>query len=687
MEKNNEINDWEDVPVEQNNEIDDWQDIPHEVTESKGLDRLISAINPLEETKQEIYNVGQTALDAAQGLGQGRMLGSADELGGALSAGIETALGWIPGTDANKTVRLDEKLRSEGYTIPEDTISDKYRSSQQAIERHLDEAQERSPWAYGGANLVGGIQSGNAVQRALGLGSVPASQKLLDIAKQKGLLSAGGELLKRGATEFAKAAPVMGVESALLSKQNLFGADANPQGVASDVGESLTLGGLVMGAGQVAQDVASPAFNAVKSKISDLVSDASTKRFTSENNPKLRQLARAFNEYGKKLDINPSSHAEDIKIGGLAQNDSNEVLKIQKMFDDADDKLGKRVGDSLTEATERGDYIPLNPIIERAEQNLKKLATEIPGFGDSYKSGKADYKMTKGERVLTPIQVKYLIDDIDNSISIFKNANKGPAEAATLRQLYEFREGISTSLKNSVPDYAEASKNFQNFRNVRESVISGKKPSSVTDVFYGRIRNPDEKEYDKLLDIIAHSQETGQAAEKSRTAFGNMFESLEDFQSKYTGKNPVLPDVKTIRADILRASDDSALRRDSKNTTESKGFYPKIEDFITGKLPITGAYLAGSAVKRAGELVKKPIVTKIRNIPRDIMRAPIESQYRLASKLEASGNAGLSTLGKTLRGSLDKGDTDAAKRVAFIIGQNPYAKIYVDEEPQNEEQE
>jgi len=112
----------------------------------------------------------QNAMDTARGVGQGLVMGAGDEIGGALSAGVEALY--------NKFNSTDSDLRDQGFKIEEPGLADLYRQNQQAIQKENDISQERSPYLYGGGQIAGGVTSGSAIGGVLGIGKQAANAKL-----------------------------------------------------------------------------------------------------------------------------------------------------------------------------------------------------------------------------------------------------------------------------------------------------------------------------------------------------------------------------------------------------------------------------------------------------------------------------------------------------------------------------
>jgi len=666
----NDKDDWEDQPVDSQ---DDWEDQP---VEPSWLSKQVSNIGDM------VSPVLETAQDFSIGTAKGLTMGALDELGGLAGAGVETMMGGLGfGPDA-----VNADLEAQGFTVPKESFLQKYRGYQQASEKAQDESAERSPIADTLGQVAGGITSGTALGGVLGVGkAAQGAQTLSEIAKNSGKAKAAMELLKRGGTSYLKASPAIAVESALTSKENLIGEDANPMGVAAD-----TAGGLAFGLPAIIgmEGISQAVMPSVKGKIGNVtkkIADA----FTNEDNPRLRQIAKSYGDYGRDLGIHPRSHGQDIGGQKFAKNDFKAASNILNIVDTADSKLGKQVGDSIQTATTRGALIDISPDIQAAAKRVSDLSAQIPDLGSTRKSAAAFEKMLTGQPQLNPVEIKGLIDDLDAAIGTFKSAtNKDAAAVGTLNELLKYRKSISETFKKAVPEYAEAAQRFESFRNVLEQLVSGSRSADITQTFYGNLRNQDQKVHDKLLDIIENVQKPTESAKSYRTAFTHFMDSLEGFEQKELSRtDKVIPSVESIRKFLLNASDDSALRGSVRATNDPRSVIPDFKEAIIGKAPTSGAYLAGKAMKSLQNISQKPIVRSASSITRAVLKAPAQTVSNLASKLETNGAT--KQLGRALRESIENGDSAKKNAALFTIMQNPNAKLFINAEdfPDTEEKE
>lgn len=663
--------DWEDVPLDQGQ--DDWEDQP--------VDSVLPSMDTALETGQDFLT----------GASQGATLGFADELGGSISALLEKGAGKLGfGPSA-----VDEQLEAQGFDIEGNDLADVYRQYQQAGEQASDLAKERSPYAEFAGQLGGAALSSTAL--GLNPAAVQGPKALLStLAANKGAGQAALALLRgtatsgsriadaaaRGVGMFGQAAPALALESVGTSKSDLVGPEADLGGVAEDVATGLSFGLPAM----VGLNVAADAPGALKEKVGQKLEPIKEKvaaAFADEGNPRLRQMAKSFQEYGRDLGIHPRSHAADIAGPKFAQKDSKAASQLLNIVDTADAKLGQEVGESVQKATARGALIDIAPDIQAAAQRVNELTSILPDLGATRKSAAAFDKILNGMSQLTPIEVKNLIDDLDAAIGTFKSAtNKDPAAIGTLNELLRHRKSVSETFKKAVPEYADASQRFESFRQVLEQIMSGDRPADVTQIFYGTQRNQDTKVYDKLLDMIQNVQKTGQAAQSHRTAFTNFMDALQAFEQKELSravpKQPVLPSSSAIRKNLLSASDDSVLRSSVRSTTESRSVVPDLKEAIVGKAPTSGAFWAGKLTKNIEKKLQSPVVKGTTQMSKIIYNAPAQALSNLASKLETSGS--FQQVGKALREAVENGDTTKKNAALFTIMQNPNARAFISAE-------
>lgn len=715
---------WKDTIKSEPQESKSWKDtIQDEDSES-----ILPSLNTIAETGQDFLTGGS----------QGATLGAADELGGGIAAGVETLLGKLGiGPSA-----VDEQLAAEGYTgdIGESFL-EKYREYQEAGEKAALEARERSPVAEFAGQIGGGLLSSSALglNRAamqgpkallgqIAKGDKKAAQKAMKAALDllRGTATTGSRIADataRGVGMYGAALPAIAAESALSSQADIIGPKSDLGQVAQDVGLGVRLSLPMMVGLNVLPKVPGALSERVSKRI-EPVKEKLAETFADENNPKLRQIAMAYQKYGKELGVSPRSAAQEIKRGAeITPEQAREILdgrlglgpkvdpasiqiqgddvayslkdsiaadKLQKGLDAVDDLLGKRTGEAIEKSTAQ---INVDPIIQQAANEIQQIVTQYPRLAKNRKSAKAYESILSGNPVLNARQVKDLIDDIDYNIGVFKRSvDLDPGEREILPELLDLRSQLSATLKKNVPEYRAQAEQFESWREVIEQLIAGPNDPVKSEIFYGKLNKGDKKVHEAILKLIEDASGTAASSGKDRTAFTKFMNKLAEFQAldaerANRGVQRVAPDTEQIRKFILQASDDANLRQSVRRTSESRSIKPDWRELFIGKAPEYGAYLAGKTVRNWQKIMQKSPVQGMIAMSKAVYKAPAQSILNLASKLETSGQ--FKGIGKALREAVENGDTAKKNAALFTIMQNPNVRAFISAEdfPDVEEKE
>lgn len=614
---------------------------------------ILDKPSPLGPTLRES---GETAMDFATGAAKGATLGAADEIGGVLSTGLEKLAGLIPGTDAYEAAQIDEQLKAQGFTVPEESLMETYRGYQQASEQAQEAASERSPIASTLGELGGNIATGVAAGGALGIGKTAAdaqkAKPLLDIMSQEGKLKAGLELLKRGGTTAAQAAPIMALESVAGSKNQLVGPDAQPMEVGKDVLDNLLFGGTALLGMQGVSDIAAPAAK----KAADVATEAMTDTAFG------KKMKTAF-DWGQDIG-NPLSATNQPKLERelLTTNPEDLMSRIKT----AKGKLGKDVGDSLAKAEKAGQIINVSDSLTDTLNSLNYTYKNLIDIQENPKARQIFQKIQQGATDLTPTEAKFLLDDVNSAISRFGNMKTpGPLiENKVIPGLQKFTKTLSEQLKTEIPEYGISAKRFAEFTNlVPEQIMSGDVPVGVTDIFMGDMRNADPKLYKGIKNLATTSTAEGTSSESSRQAATLLKENLD----KLKASQPDLPfESDKFMKDIGEFSDKTQTLREMQTvkapvkTLKTSGVLAGL-----GELGGGGTLVASNVAGRVSVPVAK-LSKKVYNMPAEKL-----TQYAQAME----NIPGLQMYGKALRQGLENGDTAKKNAALFSIMQNPSARI------------
>lgn len=700
---------WKDTIEDEDKATKSWRESVQDESES-----VLPSLKAITETGQDFLTGGS----------QGATLGAADELGGGIAAGVETLLGKLGiGPSA-----VDEQLAAQGFTgdIGESFL-EKYRGYQEAGEKAALEARERSPVAEFAGQIGGGLLSSSAL--GLNQAAMQGPKALLSqIAANKGKGEAALALLRgtattgsriadataRGVGMYAAALPAIAAESALSSQADIIGPQADLGQVAQDVGLGVGLGLPMMVGLNVLPEVPGALSERVSKRI-EPVKEKLAEAFADENNPKLRQIAMAYQKYGKELGVSPRSAAQEIKRGAeITPEQAREILdgrlglgpkvdpasiqiqgddvayslkdsiaadKLQRGLDAVDDLLGKRTGEAIEKSTAQ---INVDPIIQQAANEIQQIVTQYPRLAKNRKSAKAYESILSGNPVLNARQVKDLIDDIDYNIGVFKRSvDLDPGEREILPELLDLRSQLSATLKKNVPEYRAQAEQFESWREVIEQLIAGPNDPVKSEIFYGKLNRGDKKVHEAILKLIEDASGTAASSGKDRTAFTKFMNKLAEFQAldaerANRGVQRVAPDTEQIRKFILQASDDANLRQSVRRTSESRSIKPDWRELFIGKAPESGAYLAGKTVRNWQKIMQKSPVQGMIAMSKAVYKAPAQSILNLASKLETSGQ--FKGVGKALREAVENGDTAKKNAALFTIMQNPNARAFISAE-------
>lgn len=652
--------------------VGSWRDsITEEPQPEKSLMDVEIPLTPFfDPTVRDVVDTGKSvgtpilegAKDFSIGAAQGATLGAADEIGGGLAAILEKAASYIPGTAANNTKNVNEQLG-----LPQESLTDAYRSYQQGSEDEFIAAGKRSPWLNTAGNIGGSIATGTAIGGALGVGARAKDAKsVFDIAKESGKGKALVEALKRGGVDYAKATPLIAAESALTSEGN-FGE--NKEQLVKDV-----LGGLAFGLPTVlglnaVTDVAAPAakeaINNTSKKLDQFV----------ETRPFLRQLKKSF-QYGEE-GINPVSENQQVRTGlneeGLIGRHQTQTKQILDEVMAADSKLGKAVGKSLEDATKAGKTVNIDEPVARSLKALDFSYQTFQDIGDNSRGKQIfDRIARKTGGSVTPSEAKDLLDDVDSFIGKFKaSGNRTTTEEAILGGLQKVRKELSDQLKSQIPEYASAAGQFAKFRElVPEQILAKNLDPDTAGVFMGNLRNADKPLMQNLQEITEQATRGGSSSDKTKLAYEKLIRGMRQVEAG--GNSPLARSADDYQKAIRDLSDDAAARRQMTTVEESRGIGKNAVAWATGAGEAPRSMALGSA-NLAGRM-SKPLAETSRRI----YNWGPDKLNTLADQMSAK--PALAHLGKALKQGLANGDQAKKNAALFSILQNPDARIEIGDE-------
>jgi hypothetical protein len=641
-------------------------------------------------------SIGQPLLESAQdfsvGAAQGATLGAADEIGGVAATGFEKLLSRIPGTSAYDSRQVDEKLKAEGFQVPEESLADTYRSYQKGSEAAFQKSADRSPIINTLGNIAGGATTGIAAGKALGLGGAAIGPKPLvsNVAANKGKIQSIAELMKGAATTgsrgkdflaqapgtLAATAPIAAAESVLNSKGTLTDEQGREK-ILQDMGSDLAVGLPAVLGVKGAVDVAAPAAKQAMGALDDRFS-----KFVQDN-PFLRKygIGIKHGEMGTK----PTTEA------GLAALEGQQIDRTKGMMDNvykADKTLGQAVGKSIDDATAAGTRLDIAKPVTKA---LTALNFSYNTFQDMAESARGRHIFEKIQKNMggdvDPTEAKGLLDDVDAFIGKFNaSRNRTTAEEATLSTLNKVRKELSDQMKKDIPAYGQAAERFTEFRRlVPETILAKDRPADVADIFMGNLRNSDQKLYDSLNELQMGASSQGSGSSNVRKAFGNVQSGMKQFETNEATRNAALQaqGLAPNANPLVQSADDFA--KQTRQFSDEANFLKDVQTvkspFVTnqnivstvGQLGHSGALSTSLLVGKA----KKPIM----DAGRKAYNMPAEKLNTLADQMMTS--PGLKVLGQALKSGLENGDQAKKNAAIFSILQNPEARLLVDQEEEN----
>lgn len=665
---------WKDT-IQDDTQPKSWKDTIQD-DETSLMETEIPLTPFVDPTIQDAANFAQplaeTAQDFSIGAAQGATLGAADEIGGGISALLEKGLGFIPGTGAHKTKEVNEQLG-----IPNESLADSYRGYQQSSEDAFQAAGDRSPIVNTLGSITGSVTTGIGAGKLLGIGNqAKGAKSVYDVYKDSGKLKAGVELLKRGGTTYAKAAPAIAAESALVSEGNLDDEQGREK-LGQDVLGGLAFGlpailGLEGATGLVAP-AAKAGLNAVDQKFGNFVKD----------NPFMRKygIGVKHGEMGTK----PTTEA------GLNALEGQQIDRTRGMLDNvyaADKTLGKAVGKSIEDATASGARLDIAKPVTKA---LKALNFSYSTFEDMAENPRGrkifDKIQSNMSGDVSPSEAKDVLDDIDAFIGKFNaSRTKTTQEEAILSTLNKVRKELSDQMKKDIPAYGQAAERFTEFRHlVPETILSKDKPVDVTGIFMGNLRNSDDKLYSALNELQMGATSQGSGSSNIRKSFGNAQAGMKEFEANEALRNAeLIKQGKTPNVSPLVQNAD-AFTNQMKQYSDEANF---LRDIQTVKSPNPGSSakeVAGSMFGKAGALRTSLMVGKIKKPIADISKKaynmPAEKLGTLASQMKTT--PGLRILGQALEEGLANGDQAKKNAAIFSMLQHPEARLYFDNEEEN----
>lgn len=572
----------------------------------------------------------ETVEDTATGGLQGMTLGFSDEAVAGLKAGADVV--------GNKDKSITD--------FPE-----LYRQYQRLEQKRIDEAKQRSPYAYLAGEVGGGLLSGLATSGAgLTAGAAEAATQGLG---RRALQAAGtGSLLG-------------GITGAGTSKGEL-----GSQEQIADVLGSAAMGGALSGGFSAAGDLAGKGAKAVGGKLAQYVEDS----------PLLRQMLKS-REMGKSgLAISEGEGA----VNRMAREQTADMSGVTKNLMNARKILGQEIGDAIDNATAKGVKLNVAPETQAVAQDVKQ----------ALQSNKLAFGTTEANDVLV------LLKKLDNF-------ELTPAEAQTLKQklhdmvpnieapelrnpMMKFQERIDDALNKSVPGLEQLNQKYSGFLSAGPEVLLNKgQPSEITSKFLSSLKDPDGDVSKAVTEMLSSLTAPGVSKQTARRTFTELEDQLMKFEQSNPGTLKRILGIDSpqeLTKGLRDIADKFAIGRQalgyephgSPVTNLQHGLLSSLSNTGRGVL-IGGANLLGrveSAVAKSGPA----------KFSRELYQAGDDALVQIAQKLESAGVPGLDNLGGALRKGIENKNGAMKNAALFTILQNPQARLLISPQELNEEE-
>lgn len=554
-----------------------------------------------------------TTRDMLSGAEQGVTFGFADELGAGLQTGLERAqaLGHniLPSLISPSPVQIAQELETQGITgdIGPTSTTELYRQAQQENEAKYKEAQERSPWAYGGGEIGGAILSsflpGGAITKAtkgirgtLGMGEEVALKEAL---KTGGKTAVAKELGKRAATGAITAAPTGALYGAGESEGKLIGATPEERAkLLEDTKRGAQTASILGALGSTALGTGTE--SSTSKQVSPKMTDSEF----------LRQLKLSYGE-GKA-----GRGFSGIKeTGQRLKEETATATGIVDNFMKMRQQLGQNIENTLKEASESGFTVPNSSEMINASEDLNTLLLQRPNLLG--RSGTQD-ALQKLELLkngnLDPVsanQFRREIKSLTQSLS-----DEPELRVVTDRFSKQLDQGLS-----GIKGYKEANQTFYDFSKAGpETLLSKGLPVEYSESYLSDKLRPKKELATEASRLVGKLTGPGTSGEVQKKTFMELIDGLKEFQTKHPG---VLEDsgidLAKFEQGIINQADLTTIRKTIQGYEPQGGKLSHLLSSTPRGLALRGANIAGKVIEGKGLI----------GAPTRIIKAPIEISKKL----------------------------------------------------------
>lgn len=561
---------------------------------------------------------------------QGLTFGFADELSGAMSAGLDK----LGGIDEGKSFK---------------DLYHKYRDEERA---RVAQAEERSPNAALGGEITGAILPAIATGGASLLGNLGKTtlKEGLKQAGKRGLLKAIAEKMAVGGIEGLAAGALTGAGKAETME--------DVPSEAYEGGKSGLLFGT--GAGLIA-----PAIEGVgmaKDKILGKADELIQKM------PYFRQMQTVYEDAKSGA---PRS-TTDVGVAKMAKESQEGISELTNKVLQADQQFGQKIGSLIDDASNKGVKLKIDEALDGSADRLMSIMSKDPdiiGEREFQKLSDEIFNLKSSE--LTPIAAKRLRDNIN---VLAQKLDDIP----NLRNVAnEFQASLKNLMEQQVPGLKEATAQFKQFREaVPETLIGKGKLTEFSDNWFGNITNKEAKLAESIQSLLETVSSPGESRKIAQTTINQLADQLKNKPEmlKAMGFSSIDDFIQNIR----KAGDKEAIAQAMLGYEPRIGLGKELKSLALGGLGTTargaglGAANVSGQVVGGVEKVASKVTQPVANMSRRVFRASDEVLRNFANKVMET--PGLEGVGKTLLRALDNKSTVSKNAALFSLLQKPEAR-------------
>lgn len=591
--------------------------------------------NALDET------LGHTGADLAAGAAAGATQGFGSRL---IGAGVSAAdsvqallnrLGLAEKSPTQMNEEAKEKLSQMGMgnvpVGPTDT-SQLYNASKAATDQELAARRARSPWAYGGGELAGGIYTGNKLFGAAGdvLGDVAPSlaetksaKELYQLGKTGDVAGVAQEGIKAVAADALKGAVPGAIAGAGYSSD-----DNMAQGAL----HGAETGGLIAGGIKLA--TLAPALGRA-----------------AVNN--VTPLRRIFGAAEKGADLSTPSMLSDQGQAENLRQENAQTNANAAQITQAQAQAGQAIGDSIDAAKKAGAMVkPNSDLIARAG-DLNAALEQNPGLASKSTINSIQNRLNQlATSGLNPEDAYQLRDDLKGMIKYNTPESVKDSAKAFFGNIdpntgLPSQGSLYDAIHQVTPGFADSMSDYYNLNKIAESMFSKGQELPEYNLFGKATPKNIYGQMGKLTE--------GYGDNKPVTAgFNQMIGKLQanpELAAKF-GLNPA-----SLQSGVAGAADTAAINNNINNGIGKFDITQPLSSAVKGLQPV--AY----GVARAGSNVANG-VSKLINAPGNVLQ-------QVGNHLKISG---FNELGDNLNKAINGNDGFLRNAAIFSILQNEGAK-------------